>query len=296
MQFKIIKDGDSIRKHNIDILKTAVTELKEGEDYFVIIEPQKPISNSIYMQVTLNGGVYQVEIRFITDDGGESFRHYSNQYKSQEEVFSIVKNYYLEERIPDLKGWTDCSSSFTDEPEDNMVKLYKKTDGQIQYFEVWLNEDNTITSHSGTLGDVGETENLDSDSNDGLPVKVQMDKLIFEARQNGYEVIDDMTELVIQFSYSINDARKDVEQEVVDIESIVNNCLGWTGNGHCDGWNIDAGKVNMFCFVMDKDIAVETITDEVESGELLNDLRIAFLDEQSGEFLQIYPDNGRFTL
>jgi hypothetical protein len=75
----------------------------------------------------------------------------------------------------------------------------------------------------------------------------------------------------------------------------MNNCLGWTGNGLCDGGDIGSGTINIFCYVVNKDIAAKTVLEELNEEKLLDGLKIAFLN-QNEEFELIYPEHGTFSI
>ena len=42
-------------------------------------------------------------------------------------------------------------------------------------------------------------------------------------------------------------------------EEFINEDLGWTGLGFCDGGDIGSGEMNIFCYVVDPHLACETI-------------------------------------
>lgn len=43
------------------------------------------------------------------------------------------------------------------------------------------------------------------------------------------------------------------------LEYLCNECLGWTGNGYCDGPAYGRGYLSAFCPVVDRDLAVEAV-------------------------------------
>ncbi|SHF64197.1 hypothetical protein [Dysgonomonas macrotermitis] len=298
MQFKLIENGDSVRKHDRDILKQVIFNLKEDEDCYIILEPKKPIENSIYLQVIIHKGLYKVETRLIfgSDD---DFKHYSNLYSTAEEVLAVFDDYYSDCRLPDLRKWTDDTSSFKEESDCDMVKLYKTFDGAIHYFEVWIDEDNTLTTHEGILGEIGETESFTEPDKDSefLPPRIAMAKAIKTYQDLGY--ISDIlsTELILQYPVKSGTSKTAISEDIESIEGILNNCLGWTGNGHCDGGDTENGIATFFCYVIDKAIATETIIEALdEEGFLFNDLKIAYADEKTEEYKLLYPNEGTFSL
>lgn len=294
IQFKLIKDGSSVRKHDPEILTTTILSLTENEDSYIILEPKNPIENSIYIQAIKQNNEYYAEIRFVfgTDD---NFKHYSRTYATQEEIINLFSQYYTKGKVPNINEWNDDSALNTEETDLKMVKLYKKSDSATYYFEIWVNEDKTLTIHQGKLGEVGETENLDTKNND-LSTDVLLAKYISEQKEAGYEEVNDLTEFIVQYSY-----KKDaVEAELIEkrdyVESLFNNCLGWTGNGHCDGGDIRSATMNIFCYVVDKNIAIHTILEVLEEEDLLDNLKIAYADEITEEYIGLYPPQTDFML
>ncbi len=294
IQFKLIKDGSSVRKHDSDILKTTILNLTEDEDSYIILEPKSPIENSIYIQAIKQNNEYYTEIRFVFG-ANDNFKHYSRTYTTQDEIIDLFSQYYTKGKVPNINEWNDDSALNADEPDLRMVKLYKRSNDAIYYFEIWTNEDKTITIHQGKLGEVGETENLDTKNND-LPSDILLTKYISKKKEIGYEELEDLTEFIVQYSYEEDTNQAKLIEKRDYIESLFNNCLGWTGNGHCDGGDIGSRTMNIFCYVVDKNIAVHTILEVLEEEDLLVNLKIAYADEQTEEYIGIYPPLTDFRL
>lgn len=293
MQFKLIENGDSIRKHDKDILIQVISNLKDNEDSYIILEPKQPINNSIYLQVVKELETYKIETRLLFSSD-EDFKHYSRSYTSKDEVIWIFENYYTNCKLPDLRSWTDETSAFKEEEERDMVKLYKESDGTIYYFEMWIDEEDTLTTHKGILGEIGETSNINDKD---LPPQIEMAKAIEKYLEQGYSEDITLTELIIQYPIEKKTKAIDANQQMEDMESCLNNCLGWTGNGHCDGGDYAYDIATFFCYVVDKDIATSTIVDALEEdGLLFAGLKIAYADEKTEEYQLIYPNSGTFDL
>lgn len=295
IQFKLIKDGSSVRKHDLDILKATIQSLTEDGDSYVILEPKTPIENSIYIQAIKQEDGYSAEIRFIFDSD-DNFKHYSRTFNREEDLFNVFSQYYSANKIPDLKTWEDETNTFEEETQEEMVKLYKEEKGVLHYFEVWLNDDEiSLTTHCGILGETGETEEVFYDEEGDLPVKVAMAKLISTQKKTGYtERV--LTELILQYYYNENEDLTALLHKRHKIEELLNDCLGWTGNGHCDGGDIGSGTMNIFCYVVDKNIAVHTILEVLEEEHLLDSLKIAYADEETEEYIGLYPPLTDFNL
>lgn len=295
IQFKLIKDGSSVRKHDLDILKATIQSLTEDEDSYVILEPKTPIENSIYIQAIKQNDGYLAEIRFVFDSD-DNFKHYSRTFNNEEDLFKVFSQYYSANNIPDLKKWEDETNTFEEETQEEMVKLYKEEKGVLHYFEVWLNDDEiSLTTHYGILGETGETEEVFYDEEGDLPVKVAMAKLVSTQRKAGYaEKV--LTELILQYYYNENEDMTALLHKRHKIEELLNDCLGWTGNGHCDGGDIGSGTMNIFCYIVDKNIAVHTILEVLEEEHLVDGLKIAYADEDTEEYIGLYPPLTDFLL
>lgn len=293
-QFKLVKDGDSIRKHDTEVLKQAVFSLTDNDDSFVVLEPKCPIDNSIYLQAVCQEDLYVAEIHFVFDSGKEE-KHYSRVFETKQDLYEVFAQYYIQSKIPDLKEWNDDSLSTTGEEDDEMVKLYKKINGEITYFEVWINDDG-LTIHTGTLGDTGSTEDIAFKEEIDAAAQISMKKYIAEAKNSGYTEFEDLAEFILQYSYSENDEPERLIDKKDRVESLLNNCLGWTGNGHCDGGDCGSGTLNIFCYVVNKDIALETVLELLRDEELTDNLKIAYLNNLTEEYELLYPESGNFSL
>lgn len=175
-----------------------------------------------------------------------------------------------------------------------MIKLTKKVKDGILYWEVW-EDDKTLLIHYGNIGSTGETQEIKL----SLFQKAEriMQKLAEEKINEGYEYIDEeqLIELVIQYSYA--DGEIEVALEKRDsVEELMNECLGWTGNGHCDGGDIGSGTANIFNYVIDVSKALKTIKEELSDHNLLDGAKIAYLNKEDEEYTVIYPQYADFEL
>lgn len=297
MQFKLIENGDSVRKHDKDVLKQTIFNLKDDEDSYIILEPKKPVGNSIYMQVTLHKRQYKIETRLIFSTEAD-FKHYNRLYCNKDEVFEVFDNYYTHGKLPDFRSWTDDTSIFKDEEECDMVKLYKEVNGTIHYFEIWIDEENTLISHKGVLGEIGTTQNFsEQDNTESQPPRIAMAKAIKIYKDLGYGEDFKQIELIVQYPLRTKNKQTIINEQAEEVEACLNNCLGWTGNGHCDGGDLSDEAATFFCYVIDKDIAIETILEALDEESLLfENLKIAYADEKTEEYILIYPNEGTFDL
>ena len=58
------------------------------------------------------------------------------------------------------------------------------------------------------------------------------------------------------------------------LEDKMNEVLGWTGLGHCDGGSIGSGSMEACCFVVDFDVAKNVIEKILKGTELENYTKI----------------------
>jgi hypothetical protein len=69
----------------------------------------------------------------------------------------------------------------------------------------------------------------------------------------------------------------------------LNECLGWTGNGNCDGGDIGSGTMNVWSLVVNPYLAAEAILDELRKNDFLEGVVIAI--ERQDSFEVLYPEN-----
>ena len=79
------------------------------------------------------------------------------------------------------------------------------------------------------------------------------------------------------------------------VEDLMNECLGWTGNGSSDGGDIGSGSTNVFNYVIDVEKALKTTIDELSNKKLLDNVKIAYLDEDE-EYVSLYPEGTEFDI
>lgn len=158
-----------------------------------------------------------------------------------------------------------------------MIKLYKNTEDEILYWETW--EQNWFTGiiHWGTIGHQGEVVKIKS----GLfkSLKKLLQEEIDKRKAEGYREIDinDHDILIVEHSVKGMGTLKDLKKRY-RIQRRMDQTLGWTGLGHCDGGSIGSGTMEVCCFVVNFDIAKEIV---------LNDLN----DSEFSDFIRIYKSN-----
>ncbi|OCA86071.1 hypothetical protein A8F94_14620 [Bacillus sp. FJAT-27225] len=175
-----------------------------------------------------------------------------------------------------------------------MIKMIKQIDDEVLYWEVWQ-DGKTLVIHYGTVGDTGETK----EQKLSLFQKAEklMDELAEEKADEGYDYLDEdeLFELVVQYSYEEGQMEATLEKRH-HVEDLMNECLGWTGNGSCDGGDIGSGTVNIVNYVVNIERATQTIIEELKNNNLLEGLKIAYLNPEDEEYIALYPEGADFDL
>ena len=76
-------------------------------------------------------------------------------------------------------------------------------------------------------------------------------------------------------------SKHDVEKRT-RLQDRMNETLGWTGLGHCDGGSIGSGTMEVCCFVIDFETAKTVIENDLEGTEFANFIRIYDEEKENG--------------
>ena len=175
-----------------------------------------------------------------------------------------------------------------------MLKLYRTTESGTEYWEAW-NSAMEITIHWGKLGDQGQNRKLPIEP--GVPPSDTIKREAKPFRAAGFKPIkqSDLLCVVIQYKVDGHGTTDDLDKRV-RIEDLMNECLGWTGLGHCDGGDLGSGEMNVFCFVVDSGIAQRVIVDELKSQALIEGAVIAERFEDDYKVLWPHEFQGKFSI
>jgi len=146
-----------------------------------------------------------------------------------------------------------------------MKKLYKRSGDKIHYAEAWVN-DGQCVHHWGVVGDPGQSNTIAIDGEANHEEIVE--RTLRQASADGYAELPDNDQFLLVITYETIDewgSGEDLEKRHL-VEKILNETLGWTGNGFCDGGDIGSGEMSIFSYVVDIDLAIESIF--VELGEI----------------------------
>ena len=168
-----------------------------------------------------------------------------------------------------------------------LLKLYKtEDDGKILYWEAW-DDDEEIVVHFGELGTVGESTNLPLAEFE--PPETAIKRAAEEAREAGFAEVEheELFEFVVQYPLTGGDPQQAVDKGF-RVEEILNECLGWTGLGHCDGNDVVEGAINIYCYVVEPTVAVNPVVEELRTNDVLDGAVIAYQDKNEN-FVVLWP-------
>lgn len=86
------------------LIRNSLEQLTTDMNSFVVLQPEKPINQSIYIQAANN---FLVEIRFVLKNG--KFYHYAYTTSDKEEVATIFLDYWQQNKIPAIDHWENIS-------------------------------------------------------------------------------------------------------------------------------------------------------------------------------------------
>lgn len=152
-----------------------------------------------------------------------------------------------------------------------MLKLYKFSKEKKEYWETWDNDDGTHTVHWGELGTQGQTKEV-KNALLKKPEKV-IQKEIDQLMAQGYSQAEEKYVLLIEYAIDGMGSKEDVEKRH-RLQDRMDETLGWTGLGHCDGGSIGSGTMEVCNFVVDFDLAKKVIESDLKGTEFENFTRI----------------------
>ena len=160
-----------------------------------------------------------------------------------------------------------------------MLKLYRHENGSYEYWETWDKDSKTGVIHWGVVGEKGSSKEIKSTLFKDFHKVIQEEINIM--LQKGFLPIHDenMRRLLIEYKIDGHGTESDLIKRHT-LESRMNETLGWTGLGHCDGGSIGAGTMDVCCFVVNFEIAKNVIEDDLRNTEFGNYQRLYDEDNQ----------------
>lgn len=153
-----------------------------------------------------------------------------------------------------------------------MLKLYKTVDGVLHYREAWVNQ-GIAYEHWGAVGDRGELKEH------SLPKRADAETAILEVLRPAAEAgfrpisIDDHARLLIGYCVDGFGSRDDLLKRQ-SLEVRMNETLGWTAVGFCDGGSVGSGTMEVCCFVVEFELASRVIAADLQGTEFSDFTRI----------------------
>ena len=154
-----------------------------------------------------------------------------------------------------------------------MLKLYRGSPEITHYWETWDNKDGSHTVHWGRLGDTGQSKRVESSASEDASKLVQSEK--DERISEGFRPLapEEHRILLIEFAVDGHGDGEDLSKRH-SLEDRLDETLGWTGLGACDGGSIGSGSMEVCCFVVDFPAAKAVIEKDLEGTEFSNYTRI----------------------
>lgn len=159
-----------------------------------------------------------------------------------------------------------------------MIKLYKRIDNKLNYWETWDNDDKSAIVHWGLVGQRGQDKEVKGGLFSNFRGIVQ--KEMNERLKEGYAEFEEDSLVFLEVEYLIDGfgTEEDLDKRH-RLEERLNELLGWTGLGHVDGGSIGSGTMEAGCVVVDFDIAKMVIEDDLKDTEFSNYSRIFRMNE-----------------
>ena len=165
-----------------------------------------------------------------------------------------------------------------------MLKLYKFSGDGIptHYHEAWLDTGkNEIVEHFGTLGTAGATRTHAVNAN--LSEADNIRHILARPIADGFHEIrvEEQEWLVVEYAVDGMGTGADLEKRY-RLEDKLNEVLGWTGLGHCDGGSIGSGTMEAACPVVHFGTANRVVSDALAGSEFADFTRIYREDDDEG--------------
>lgn len=153
-----------------------------------------------------------------------------------------------------------------------MLKLYRFSDTKKEYWETW-EDDGIHTVHFGELGTQGNSRVVKGTT--FKPATSAIQNEIEDLLASGFTPIEPENHAVLMIEYSIDGmgTGSDLKKRH-SLEDRMNETLGWTGLGACDGGSIGSGTMEVCNFVVDFNIAKQVIENDLANTEFANYTRI----------------------
>jgi hypothetical protein len=138
-------------------------------------------------------------------------------------------------------------------PVPETFKRYRRSERGLEYREAWPDGD-VVIEHWGVCGDRGQSRTHPAATPDEQTRL--LDALDKQAQADGFKTIAPSRHKGLEIRRRLGpDEALEALDERHALEELLNEELGWLGLGHCDGGSIGSGSVEVFCLVVDYEIA-----------------------------------------
>ena len=153
-----------------------------------------------------------------------------------------------------------------------MLKLYKLTGGKKEYWETWERDDASHIVHWGDLGTKGDSK-IVKGSFLSKPEKI-IQKEIDKINADGFRPLEGQFTLMSEYSIDGDFPTEDELNKRNRLMERMDETLGWTGLGNCEGASNGSGTMELCLYVVDFEIAKETIQLDLKGTEFDDFTRI----------------------
>lgn len=154
-----------------------------------------------------------------------------------------------------------------------MIKLYRFSATRKEYWEAWQTDSGGFTVHWGELGTRGDQKTIENTL--WAKARTVVEKECKSMNAQGFHEIEAEAHCVLLVEYAIegmgNTAQLDKRHR---LEDRLNETLGWTGLGACDGGSIGSGTMEACAFVVDFDIAKKVLEADLAGTEFADYTRV----------------------
>lgn len=155
-----------------------------------------------------------------------------------------------------------------------MNKIYLRVDGVLHYHEAWV-ADGLVIEHWGVVGERGQTAEHKLATRAKAKEAQAVADTLKPALEKGYAPIADEDHAILLIEYAVDGMGTPADlKKRHALEERMNETLGWTGLGDCDGGEIGSGTMEVCCFVVDFDIAKRVIAADLKDTPFANYTRI----------------------
>lgn len=152
-----------------------------------------------------------------------------------------------------------------------MLKLYRFGKDRKEYWETWNDAKGIHTIHWGELGTQGQTREIRSTFMKKAEKQIQRE--IDAQLATGFQPVDKVYALIIEYEIDGFGTVEDLDKRH-RLQARMDETLGWTGLGHCDGGSIGSGTMETCNYVVDYGLAKQVVETDLQGTEFANYSRI----------------------